>query len=53
MFSVDPLGERLKGTVVATADRAFFLFVVDQSVYRLLQHAPLVAQDDLRRSHID
>ncbi len=53
VLAVDPLRERLERTVVPPTDRALFLLVVNEGIDRFLQHAPLVAQDDLRRAHVD
>ena len=52
LLALEGVGERLERTVVGTAQHAAAAAVVEQSVDGLLQHALLVAHDDLRRMEV-
>src|SRR5690606_17904364 len=49
LLALDHVGQRLQRTLVGPGDGAATTAVVHQRVNRLLQHALLVADDDLRR----
>src|SRR3954471_4230487 len=50
LLALEHVGQALERTLAATADRLAAAAVVEQRVDGLLQHALLVAQDDLRRA---
>src|SRR4051794_11581707 len=50
LLALEHVGQRLERTLAATTDRLAATPVVEQRVNGLLQHALLVAQDDLRRA---
>ena len=52
LLALEGVGERLQRTVVRAAQHAATAAVVEQSVDGLLQHALLVADDDLRRVQV-
>ena len=52
LLALEGVRERLQRTVVGTAENAAAAAVVEQSVDGLLQHALLVAHDDLRRMEV-
>src|SRR5438105_3154841 len=49
LFALEHVGERLERPLATPADRLGAAAVVEQRVHRLLQHALLVPEDDLRR----
>ena len=49
LLALEHVGQRLERPLAASANRLGAAAVVEQRVHRLLQHALLVAQDDLRR----
>src|SRR4029078_5520975 len=49
LLALDHVGERLERTLVRARDRAAAATVVEQCVHRLLEHALLVAHDDVGR----
>src|SRR6266704_3339238 len=49
LLALEHVGQRLQGPLAAPADRLRAAAVVEQRVHRLLQHALLVPEDDLRR----
>src|SRR5882724_8005886 len=49
LLALEHVGQRLQGPLAAPADRLGAAAVVEQRVHRLLQHALLVPEDDLRR----
>ena len=52
LLALEGVGERLERTVVGATEDAATAAVVEQSVDGLLQHALLVADDDLRRVEV-
>ena len=48
-FALDHVGERLERALVRAGHRLAAAAVVEERVHRLLQHALLVPDDDLRR----
>src|SRR5690348_12531492 len=50
LLALEHVGERLERTLAAAANRLRATAVVEERVNGLLQHALLVAQDDLRRA---
>ena len=53
LLALEHVGERLQRTLVGARDDAAAAAVVEQRVDRLLQHALLVADDDVRRAQLD
>ena len=53
LLALDRIGERLQRPVIATAQNAPATTVVEQGVDGLLQHALLVAHDDVRRLQVE
>src|SRR6185503_2407466 len=53
LLALQHVAERLQRTLVGAGDDAAAAAVVEQSVDRLLQHAFLVADDDIRRPQLD
>ena len=53
LLALQHVGERLQRTLVGAGDDAAAAAVVEQRVDRLLQHALLVADDDVRRAQLD
>ena len=53
LLALEHIGQALECAVVRTGDRAAAAAVVDQSVNSLLQHALLVADDDVRRAQLE
>src|SRR5262245_18428910 len=53
MFALETVGQGLKRTLVGTGDCFPATTVVKQCIDRLLKHAALVANDDLRRIKFD
>ena len=53
LLALDHVGQRLQGQLVGTSDGATTTTVVEQSVHRFLQHALLVAHDDVGRVEIE
>ena len=49
LLALDHVGQRLQRALVGAGDRAAATAVVEQRVHRFLQHALLVAHDDVRR----
>jgi hypothetical protein len=52
-LALDHVGQRLQRTLVGTGHRLAATAVVEQGVYRLLQHALFVADDDFRRLQLE
>ncbi len=52
LLALEHVGQRLQRTLVGAGDRAAAAAVVEQRVDRLLQHALLVADDDVRRAQL-
>src|SRR5690606_7910151 len=52
LLALQHVGERFERTLAAAADRLAATTIVEQRVDRLLQHALLIAQDDVRRAHL-
>ncbi len=53
LLALQHVGQRLQLSVAGTGDRPSTAAVVDQGVDGLLQHALLVAHDDLRRAKLE
>ena len=53
LLALEHVAERLQRTLVGAGDDAATAAVVEQRVDRLLQHALLVADDDVRRAELD
>ena len=53
LLALDHVGERLQGALVGAGDRTAAAAVVEQRVHRFLQHALLVAHDDVRRVELE
>src|SRR5436189_2878727 len=53
LLALEHVGQRLERTLAAAANRLGATAVVEQRVYRLLQHALLVPENDLRRAMHD
>ena len=53
LLALQHVGQGLECTVVRTGDRAAAAAVIDQGVNSLLQHALLVAHDDVRRTQLE
>jgi hypothetical protein len=53
LLALEHVGERLQRTLVGARDDAAAAAVVEQRVDGLLQHALLVADDDVRRAQLD
>ena len=53
LLALQHVGERLQRPLVGAGDDAAAAAVVEQRVDRLLQHALLVADDDVRRAQLD
>ena len=53
LLALEHVGERLQRTLVGARDDAAAAAVVEQRVDRFLQHALLVADDDVRRAQLD
>ena len=53
LLALDHVGERLQRALVGAGDRAAATAVVHQRVDRFLQHALLVAHDDVRRIELE
>ena len=53
LLALQGVGERLQRAVVGPAQHAAAAAVVEQRVHRLLQHALLVAHDDVGRAQLD
>src|SRR5581483_8172616 len=53
LLALQHVGQRLQRTLVGTGDDAAAAAVVEQRVHRLLQHALLVADDDVGRAQLD
>ena len=53
LLALEHVGERLQGAVVVRADGVDAAGVVEERIDRLLEHALLVPQDDLRRLDLD
>ncbi len=53
LLALERVGERLERPVVGPAQHAAAAAVVEERVHRLLQHALLVAHDDVRRPQLD
>ena len=53
LLALQHVGQRLERAVVRTGDRTAAAAVVDQRVDRFLQHALLVADDDIRRAQLE
>ena len=52
LFTFDHVGQRFQRTLVRTGDRTTATTVIQQGVYRFLQHTFFVTYDDVRRSQI-
>ena len=52
LFALEHVGERLERAVARARDRTAATAVIDQGVDSLLQHALLVAHDDVRRTEV-
>ena len=52
LFTFDHVGQRFQRTFVRTGDRTTATTVIQQGIYRFLQHTFFVAYDDVRRSQI-
>ena len=52
LLALEHVGERLERTVARSGDRTTATAVVEQRVHRLLEHALLVVDDDLRRAQV-
>src|SRR5690606_10393394 len=53
LLALDHVSQRLQRTLVGTGDGATATTVVQQRVHRLLEHALLVAHDDVRRVQVE
>ncbi len=53
LLALDHVGQRLQRALVGAGDGATTATVVEQRVHRLLQHALLVAHDDVRRDEVE
>ncbi len=53
LLALDHVGERLERAAVGAGDRAAATAVVEQRIDRFLQHALLVAHDDVRRRQLE
>src|SRR5690349_14376340 len=53
LLALEHVGERLQRTLVRAGDDAAAPAVVEQRIDRFLQHALLVADDDIRRTQLD
>ena len=53
LLALQGVGERLQGAVVGALQDAAAPAVVEEGVHRLLQHALLVAHDDLGRAQLE
>ena len=53
LLALQHVGERLQRTLVGAGDDAAAAAVVEQRIDRFLQHALLVADDDVRRAQLD
>ena len=53
LLALEHVGERLQRTLVGAGDDAAAAAVVEQRIDRLLKHALLVADDDVRRPQLD
>ena len=53
LLALEHVGQRLQRTLVGAGDDAAAAAVVEQRVDRFLQHALLVADDDVRRAQLD
>ena len=53
LLALQHIAERLQRSLVGTGDGLAAAAVVEQSIDRLLQHAPLVANDDLGRIELE
>src|SRR3546814_12493061 len=51
LLALDHVGKRFQRALVGASDRTAATAVVDQRVDRILQHAPFIAHDDVRRRH--
>ena len=52
LLAFNHIGERFERTLVRARNRASATAVVEQSIYRFLQHALLISHDDVRRVEI-
>ncbi|MNM57037.1 hypothetical protein D3C81_682240 [compost metagenome] len=52
LFTFDHIGQRFQRTFVGTGDGTTATAVIQQGIYRFLQHTLFVAHDDVRRSQI-
>ena len=52
LLTFDHVGQRFQRTFVRTGDRTTATTVIQQGIYRFLQHTFFVAYDDVRRSQI-
>ncbi len=53
LLALQHVGQRLQRALVGARDRPAAAAVVEQRVHRFLQHALLVAHDDVRRAQLD
>ena len=53
LLALDHVGQRLQRTLVGTSDGATATTVVEQCIHGFLQHALLVAHDDVRRIEVE
>src|SRR5690606_27842721 len=53
LLALDHVGERLERALVGAGDRTTTAAVVEQRIDRLLQHALLVAHDDVGRIELE
>ena len=53
LLALQHVGQRLQRPLVGAGDGPAAAAVVEQSIHRLLQHALLVADDDIRRAQFD
>src|SRR5437762_8519705 len=52
LLALQGIGQRLEGPIVRTGDHTTTTAIVEQRIHRFLQHALLVADDDLRRLQV-